>query len=554
TISDWPGHIRQLRSFVDRLAVLADDTVITTEILSQFQKIPHGHAECSDVSALADALLRLPETNKLMAAEQLLLNRALQLCEGNKSAAARMLGVGRKVVERNLAVGEDQENALQRVLEEGHRFIMDAEYASAIKVLQQGLVRLHGLSAQENQLLHIQLLHFQLLRQLGSAYSALQGWSSSDALGCYEKALLVGKDLDCEDEKAAIQFGIWTTQLMSLELDKARNTAQQMLLCAGKTHASIDAHFVMANTLFWLGDHAEVLACLERGGLLTDLEQQQIGSQGFDIAGLVLTFEGLSAFQLGQFQRAHHALLSLVKRHHRNTDLPFSRAIALQGTVWLACLFEEDDLLATSSLELETLSKMHGFEFYHGVGMFFRGCHLSTHGDKAAAEAAMLEGYENYMLRHGGKLFHSFQAWKRIELLLNSERYLESDQLAAHALDMAIAHKERAYLGELLIVRARARWALGDLDAAEQGFYSALTTSEALGVIPAQLNAGIYLAQLLQQSGRSTHALGLLIKVLGSCDKRSCGNQQSDDWHPVVERAHHLLAQLQQVGSSVTSL
>ncbi len=532
--SRWPGNVRQLRSLVDRLGVLSDGPLITAAALDEFLE-PHAHPWQADADELADAMLALPGEDKLAAAETLLLNRALQLCRGNKAAAARMLGVGRKVVERRLGAREDKRQTLRRLLEDGGRLLEAGDLEQAARVLSRGLALLEEAALQQEA----REEHFHLLRQLGICHSARHGWSNGEALSCYEAALAVGKELDREPEIMSILFGVWTSQLMSLELDRARGTAQRMLQrgqAAGDASALADAHFVMANTLFWLGDHAEVLACLERGGLLGGGRGRRMGTQGFDLSGLVLTFEGLAAFQLGQFARAWSALAALLARR-AGEDQPFSRAIALQGAVWLACLFE-DASLGELAAQMEQLSRQHGFAFYLGVAQFFLGCGLAREGRAKDAEAAMQEGYQGQMLRHGGKLFHSFYAWRRCELLLASGRASESRALAEQALELAMAHKERAYLGELLIARASALRAQGDTAGAEQGLRSALTTAEALGAVPPRVEAAARLADLLAASGREEQAREMLETTLRACDGRG------EPAHPVLQRARRLLGGL----------
>ena len=54
---------------------------------------PQHVAEHVDQVSLADALLALSGDDKLAVAEQLLIDRAMQLSEDNKSAAARLLGL-----------------------------------------------------------------------------------------------------------------------------------------------------------------------------------------------------------------------------------------------------------------------------------------------------------------------------------------------------------------------------------------------------------------------------------------------------------------------------
>ena len=54
------------------------------------------------LQSLAARLLGLPIGNKLAAVEAALLETAMRLSAGNKSAAARLLGLHRKAVERKL--------------------------------------------------------------------------------------------------------------------------------------------------------------------------------------------------------------------------------------------------------------------------------------------------------------------------------------------------------------------------------------------------------------------------------------------------------------------
>jgi len=160
----------------------------------------------------------------------------------------------------------------------------------------------------------------------------------------------------------------------------------------------------MANTLFWLGDNEEVLACLQRGDLLPENGDERIGAQGFDIVGLAMTLEGLTLFQTGSFRRARTTMEKLRLRGEREAALTFNRVISLQGAAWLACLFEDAAQLGPLATMLESIARIHGYAFYQGIGKFFIGQHLVFQDAFEEAEHHMHDGYENYMLRDGGKL------------------------------------------------------------------------------------------------------------------------------------------------------
>jgi DNA-binding NtrC family response regulator len=100
----WPGNIRQLRNLVDRIAVFAPDNLITREALAS---LPVSHRKKMSeplprLTELVRAVLDLPDPEKLRLVENALIDEAVRLSNGNKTAAARLLGVHRKVVERRL--------------------------------------------------------------------------------------------------------------------------------------------------------------------------------------------------------------------------------------------------------------------------------------------------------------------------------------------------------------------------------------------------------------------------------------------------------------------
>ncbi len=101
--ADWPGNIRQLRAAVDRMAVLCDDDPMTLDSVRPF--LPQGPRTLAPdrIEAVAAAVLRLEMADKLGAVTRAVIDLAMREADGNKSAAARMLGVHRKVVERQLS-------------------------------------------------------------------------------------------------------------------------------------------------------------------------------------------------------------------------------------------------------------------------------------------------------------------------------------------------------------------------------------------------------------------------------------------------------------------
>jgi DNA-binding NtrC family response regulator len=102
----WPGNARELKNVVERLSLLSDSDSIDTAELEEIIGTRRASLE-RELVKIAQSLLalggRLPADgpeSKLAAIERVLVEQALLQTQGNKSAAARLLGVHRKMLER----------------------------------------------------------------------------------------------------------------------------------------------------------------------------------------------------------------------------------------------------------------------------------------------------------------------------------------------------------------------------------------------------------------------------------------------------------------------
>ena len=100
----WPGNIRQLRNIIERAVVLAkSDRISMTDLPEEFHNRLQGASPVADVKTLKTL-------------ERQAISEALQVFNGNKSKAARNLGISRKTLykilnEQSYSQGDD---ALQR--------------------------------------------------------------------------------------------------------------------------------------------------------------------------------------------------------------------------------------------------------------------------------------------------------------------------------------------------------------------------------------------------------------------------------------------------------
>jgi DNA-binding NtrC family response regulator len=97
----WVGNVRELRNVIDRVNLLAPSDHVDVEVLRELVSEDSSRM-AREVDKLARAILALPlrAGSRLDFVERAVLHHAIEMCTGNKSAAARLVGVERKALER----------------------------------------------------------------------------------------------------------------------------------------------------------------------------------------------------------------------------------------------------------------------------------------------------------------------------------------------------------------------------------------------------------------------------------------------------------------------
>jgi two-component system response regulator AtoC len=99
----WPGNIRELENAVVRASALSDHTVRPEDLPERIRKMSEDAAGSTmETSNVAAAATNAPDEQwlKLEEVEKRYVARVLEHTGGNKQAAARLLGVDRKTIER----------------------------------------------------------------------------------------------------------------------------------------------------------------------------------------------------------------------------------------------------------------------------------------------------------------------------------------------------------------------------------------------------------------------------------------------------------------------
>jgi two-component system response regulator HydG len=98
----WPGNVRELENAIERLALLSDSEEVDVTVLRDLVGETQNRS-AAEIEKIAREILALPDllgSSKLDLVERAVLHHAIETCHGNKSAAARMVGVHRKSLDR----------------------------------------------------------------------------------------------------------------------------------------------------------------------------------------------------------------------------------------------------------------------------------------------------------------------------------------------------------------------------------------------------------------------------------------------------------------------
>jgi DNA-binding NtrC family response regulator len=96
----WPGNVRELRNCLERAAIVSDNDLIRPEDLSITSRGNASRAPATAGGAITYELAFAPEALSLDAVIQRVLDITLERCNGNKSKAAGLLRVNRKMFYR----------------------------------------------------------------------------------------------------------------------------------------------------------------------------------------------------------------------------------------------------------------------------------------------------------------------------------------------------------------------------------------------------------------------------------------------------------------------
>jgi len=103
----WPGNVRELRAVINRAVLLHDDELLRTahlppELVAAALSAPPAPA--SSATGARDGDAAIPTLEEIELAH---IRRVLEICQGNRTAAAQRLGITRQTLAKKIGPSED---------------------------------------------------------------------------------------------------------------------------------------------------------------------------------------------------------------------------------------------------------------------------------------------------------------------------------------------------------------------------------------------------------------------------------------------------------------
>lgn len=512
---DWPGNVRQLKNFIDRIAVLSDETIVTAKSVNYFLaeqlKTPYDK-----LSSITEKILKLDFENKISAVEYGVIQQALENHKGNKSAAAKAIGVHRKVIERRLKNFDSDVNEIHILCASGKKKMSESDYSQALMIYDNALKCVDKYSCS----MKFDELKLEILLKQCVCLRNLYGWNNSSAHENYNKALQLGKRLYKIEKLPTVYFGIWAKHLMNLDLQEALDLAKRYFNQGSLLESPYlvsQAYIALANTRFWLGEFEAARENLAGFIKVYENNNEMLIDYGYDPFVFYLMFSSLISFQTGDFKTSKKTIEQL-GRYAQVINHPFSTAIALQAGAWISFLFGNYEESYNYAKQLTDNFKDKHFLFYAGIGMIFKGYYNALKGDIKGGIALIKKGFIKSN-KEGGLLFNSMYSLILGKVYIMGNKIDESFDLIEKAIHIAGIKNELCYLSDLFCARGRLHKLLKNNKTAENDFREAIRISVKLKSIPSELDAGINLSDLLSETGRAEEAEDILSKILSKTDQ-----------------------------------
>jgi class 3 adenylate cyclase/predicted ATPase len=414
----------------------------------------------------------------------------------------------------------------------GQQAVQRSAYAEAITHLTTALGLLKSLPDTPDR------AQQELTLQLILAPSCLmtRGYATPEVEKAYARALELCHQMEETPDLFPALWGLWLHHLTGLaEYSVARDLGEQLLSLAQRQHDTallVEAHYVLATTLFWSGEVSLAYEYGKDGTALYDPRQHSslVFLYGFDPGVLLLFYTALSLWHLGYpdqaLQKGQTALSLAQEIAH-----PPSQALALLVLVMLHLYRQEEHLIQERVDVLVTFSSGHGFPNTLSWGMVWQGWILAKQGCGEEGIAQIQQGLTMWQSTSGA--LRSYILAFLAEAQGQRGQFVEGLLTLAEAIEFVDKTGERFYEAELYrlkgtltlqkfqvsgfkfqVENSHSAFRIPQLEA-EECFQRAIEIARRQQAKSLELRAVMSLARLWQQQEKQAEAHQMLAEIYG---------------------------------------
>lgn len=372
----WKGNIRELHNTMERIHLLHDGESMDSHSLKEFLPRP---AQSTDIDI--NAILEQTQGNKLIAIEQMIIRHTLEKNGGNKSAAARELGIERKQFERRLNFAEITKKQARKMLFElrGIRDISKASIASLSKLLLSLESLKNDCESEE--------LQYRICSCISQYNRKRHGWGNLHSAHFIERMDAIAPESQLPTERIHHFLAIFGKHLFNCNVDIALQLGQTTYdnaLTAHDRNMQQAAMITMANSHYWRGDISQSLHHLH---LFLSTEAEGIPFRSEEDDFLQVCFLMLHLFNHIHLQKetiTEHIILEL--KDFVESIGVYARAAGYHALTWGLFLLGRHKESAAFADECIHISRENSFTQYLAIGLLFKAHSEAISGDVDSAK------------------------------------------------------------------------------------------------------------------------------------------------------------------------
>lgn len=451
----------------------------------------------------------------------------LQLVDWIKLTYADQISSFYHVLGHHAEAAEDYAESAQYWSKVGEQAVENGVYKGAEEVIVHAQRLLEKIPVtQEN----LELL-LNLMLTLGSIRLVTYGQSADITGETYLKAQEIARQIERDiPQKATVLFGLSVHYYMRGAIAKCNALAEEMLETGKRLHLTgeqIQAHLMLANCAFWLGDfntqdlHVEQLLALYpdvayKGKLAHYAQNPKITVWICHTWSLAMRGQPEAAFtQIGRM----HELADRMEH-------AFSKGMAIQAEAFLNAFLQQTDEAEINAQRMLELSEQQGFPVFIRMALAVKGWVMAKRGDAGQGIQQIhdiIEKWQGSRATLGLGMFYTLL----VDAYHHAARWSEVLGVIEKAEALLSTYEERVFFPALYALRGRSYLALGQTEEAISWLQKACELARQHDNYLHGIYATVHLAQVLIREGRVSEASEIFHKTYDP--KRIAVNQKEAD-------------------------